>query len=53
LCKFCPFQEICPLFSHLFISVSDEELSEEIIKRLIDDYVKISNEKSKLEKQLN
>lgn len=51
-CRFCDYKELCPLFKHLYWSVGEFELSEDTIKQMIDDYVKLSKQKSDIEKQL-
>jgi len=52
LCKFCDYKEICPLFSHFCWKITDEDLSEETIKNLIDEYVKLSKQKSEIERKM-
>jgi putative RecB family exonuclease len=51
-CKFCDYKELCPLFAHFYWKVDDYELGEDIIKSLIDEYVKLNKQKKELEKQM-
>jgi len=51
-CKFCDYKELCPLFAHFYWKVEDFELSENVIKAMIDEYVKLNKQKKDLEKQL-
>jgi len=52
LCRFCDYQSICPLFSHWFGKITDEDLSDDTIKGLIDEYVELQKRKSEIEKQM-
>ncbi len=52
LCRFCAYQQICPLFAHSFWKISSEDLSEDTIKTLIDNYVSTKNKIKELEKQI-
>ncbi len=51
-CKFCDYKELCPLFAHFYWKVEDFELSEDVIKSMIDHYVKLNKQKKDIEKQL-
>jgi len=51
-CKFCDYKELCPLFAHFYGKVKDFELSSNSIKTMIDEYVKLSKQKSEIEKQI-
>jgi hypothetical protein len=52
LCRWCDYQSICPLFN--YVNSDDEvisDLSEKTIKSLVDDFIKIKEQASELEKQ--
>lgn len=51
-CKYCEYQSICPLWAHLKRedSVVGSELGETTIKSLVDEYVKLSKQEKKAEK---
>jgi hypothetical protein len=51
-CKFCDYKELCPLFTHFYGKIEDFELSEDTIKSMIDEYVKLSKQKTNIEKQM-
>lgn len=51
-CRFCDYKDICPLFSQFYWKVDYKELGEETIKSMIDNYVKLSKQKSNIEKQI-
>lgn len=51
-CRFCDYKDICPLFSQFYWKVDYKELGEETIKSMVDNYVKLSKQKSNIEKQL-
>ena len=51
-CRFCDYKDICPLFSQIFWKVNYKDLWEDTIKAIVDDYVKLSKQKSEIEKQL-
>ena len=56
LCKFCEYKNLCPLFTHM--NYEDEVISwwvlwETTIKKLIDEYVKISKQANELDKEKN
>ncbi len=49
-CRWCPYQSICPLFAHA--SMKEEvQLGESTVTKLVDQYKRISDEVSSLEKQ--
>lgn len=53
-CKFCEYQNLCPLFMHMNYwdeTVSWWALWESTIKKLVDQYVKISKEANELNKE--
>ena len=51
-CRFCDYKELCPLFAHLYWKADDYELSQDTIKSMIDEYVKLNKQKKELEKQM-
>lgn len=53
-CKYCEYQELCPLWKHLNYgdeSVDWWSLGEQTIKKLVDRYAKISSETSELNQE--
>jgi len=53
-CKYCEYQQLCPLWKHL--NYADEainwgELGEQTIKKLVDQYAKLTRESTELNKE--
>ena len=51
-CKFCEYKELCPLWAHFYWKLDDFELPEDVVKRLIDEYVQLNSQKKEIEKQM-
>ena len=52
-CRFCDYKEICPLFAHKFWNIDDFEIPDNMVRKLIDEYVKLNKQKKDIEKTLN